>query len=453
MTTTATFTGFTPPKPQGRFFDLWRQVIPQKAREKDVTRALRRIVNCWQEVLDHLLYDLDLFPEQLGDPDKADIDVIRQMLRDMGNPFQDWTELELTENQEKKLLRYLVAIYKLKGTDIGIESVVFFLLNKTVRVIPYAVEGWSLGEDELGEAGIAEVVSPAGEPYDFSGLTWPLDLEMLVDKTTTETVELNIGDVADPAAVETEEIVVSLNAQLLGAKARSVHPGTHGVTISDAETFNLVGGETLVFEIEGQSYTAVFRPYDFVTPGTATADEVAARLMLTAPSVINAQGAEIQGMSGRRVRLATIQRGMTATIDIVGGTAAAILNFSPATVAGVDTSNLAIYSTTVGEHAEIELLGGDLYDAMGWQFGEDAAASGTGGTILGPSESATLYSFDIETDDVLTSEEEQIIRRIADYMKPAHTHLIQVRSSEEITFPDIWVLGEAELDVTTELHA
>jgi len=45
------------------------------------------------------------------------------------------------------LLRYLVAIYKLKGTDIGIESVVFFLLNKTVRVIPYAVEGWSLVEN------------------------------------------------------------------------------------------------------------------------------------------------------------------------------------------------------------------------------------------------------------------------------------------------------------------
>jgi hypothetical protein len=44
-----------------------------------------------------------------------------------------------------------------------------------------------------------------------------------------------------------------------------------------------------------------------------------------------------------------------------------------------------------------------------------------------------------------------IIRKIGEYMKPAETHLVNIRTALPLPWPVEWVLGVDELDVGTEL--
>lgn len=68
--------------------------------------------------------------------------------------------------------------------------------------------------------------------------------------------------------------------------------------------------------------------------------------------------------------------------------------------------------------------------------------------ILG--DSYPLYAFDIETIVPVTPEEDAKIRALAEYMKPIHTHLIQVITPEEP--PDHWELDISLLGDEIELH-
>lgn len=71
--------------------------------------------------------------------------------------------------------------------------------------------------------------------------------------------------------------------------------------------------------------------------------------------------------------------------------------------------------------------------------------------ILGTSDSRSLYSFDIETDAVLTAEQAVHVRRIAEYMKPAHTHLVAIRDGSGVPEELLWRLGESALGSNTGL--
>lgn len=71
---------------------------------------------------------------------------------------------------------------------------------------------------------------------------------------------------------------------------------------------------------------------------------------------------------------------------------------------------------------------------------------------LGPSDQHALYSFDLEVGVALTPAERAQIRTLVDYLKPAHTHFIDLL---EPTLPlvfDHWELGLSELGVTSDLH-
>ena len=52
------------------------------------------------------------------------------------------------------------------------------LLGKTVTVVPYAVEGWLLGVDLLGEEETAWVAGDTIEPFDLSAV--PLAFAVIV---------------------------------------------------------------------------------------------------------------------------------------------------------------------------------------------------------------------------------------------------------------------------------
>lgn len=72
---------------------------------------------------------------------------------------------------------------------------------------------------------------------------------------------------------------------------------------------------------------------------------------------------------------------------------------------------------------------------------------------LGSSSRAWRYSFDLEVDRLLTDEERRQVRWLAEYAKPAHTHLIDIREPLPPPVPAVWRLGRSRLARTTRLAA
>lgn len=143
---TAMFLGWRPPVPEGRIFDLYRK-LPLINRQEDESKDLYRFIACLQEVTDLLLYDIDKWIEIL-DPDLAPEQWVDAMLADLGNPF----EFDLSLTDKRRLAQVLVDIYRLKGTKVGIESVIRFFLGLTVDVDTFnaSSDTWVMGESELG---------------------------------------------------------------------------------------------------------------------------------------------------------------------------------------------------------------------------------------------------------------------------------------------------------------
>ena len=90
----------------------------------------------------------------------------------------------------------------------------------------------------------------------------------------------------------------------------------------------------------------------------------------------------------------------------------------------------------------------DAFNATGWILGEDELGETT---ILAPGLSSEKYSFTIISPVALTAEQRTRIKFIVDFMKPAHTHCIDViEPTTDII--DHWELGLSELGDTTDLH-
>lgn len=141
----AEFVGFVPARPQRRRLDLY-QLLPMLNRREDQTGDLRRFLLCLQEVTELLLADLDRFTDIL-DPDIAPEAFVDGMLADLGNPFP--FDLSLTD--KRRLLNVLVAVYREKGTGVGIKNAIRFFLGLEVEIQSYAGEALLLGESLLGE--------------------------------------------------------------------------------------------------------------------------------------------------------------------------------------------------------------------------------------------------------------------------------------------------------------
>lgn len=458
MSTTITFTGFSPDHPQGRDFSLWRRV-PAKNREEDATLDLRRFINCLQEIVNLLLIEVDEFTN-LYDPDLCSDDVIDGMLYDMGNPFT-WAELELTRTQLRKLLRLLVPIYKSKGTKPGIENAVLFLLGEDVTVVPYMKEGWVLGVDELGEGSIAQIKGlgsdgpPAG--FDFTLLPPPWTISFSVDGGPDQVITFVAGDFADPSAAEAEEVEAVLDAGLTGAGCYIVNDGAPAFLQGNAGPFNLVGGEILqlLVGLGSPVYEIQFKAEDFSTPGSATVEEVVKILWeADIPGMVPGQMPNSPPFFNSEIAIVSLATGDDAFISSVNdpaNTASLPLGIVLGSIeVGQPGKQVVVYSETVGTEASIECTTPAVSaDILLGFFGQTSAA--TGGAVLAPSEVYTLYSFDIETQVAVDEATEALIRKIAEYMKVAHEHLINIRVAPSLPWPEGWQLGVGQLDVGTEL--
>lgn len=441
---TTDFDGFAPAAVEGRVFSHWRHMVPLKNRLEDATRDLERFSNCIEEILGWLLYYTDRFVDQ-WDLDLATDEQIDAMLYDMGNPFSAWDELELTQIQKRKLLRILIEIYKAKGTAWGIEQTVFFLLGEVVWCVEYMAGGWILGVDALGSGAIAEVMSLGWEPFDFTLVGAPWELDLKVDGGGTQTVTFVAGDFVNPAAATAIEVAAVIVAQASGAGAYAAFPGQAAEVLgTNVEPFVVSPGDTLDVFIDGDptAHVVAFTAADIATPGAATAAELVARIEEDLNAV--ATSSDVAGA----VAIDTVTRGAMASIQIGAGVVQAALGLPLLLTPGTDHGQLAVHSNKAGVEASIQVTGGSANDALDFDTGEIGS---TGGAVLAPDDSYTLYSFDIETQNVVTSTQESIIRRVAEYMKPAHTHLINIRQALPLPWPDAWMLGVDELDETTEL--
>lgn len=101
----AVFTGFVPPRPANRAFDLYR-FLPEINRREDVTGDLQRFLACLQEVTELVLHDIDGFT-QILDPDVAPEPFLDLMLGELGSPFP----FDLSVVDKRRLLNVLVAMY------------------------------------------------------------------------------------------------------------------------------------------------------------------------------------------------------------------------------------------------------------------------------------------------------------------------------------------------------
>lgn len=141
----AEFVGFQPPRPARRRLELY-QLLPMLNRREDQTGDLRRFLLCLQEVTELLLADVDRFTDIL-DPDIAGEAFVDLMLADLGNPFP----FDLSLADKRRLLNVLVAVYREKGTGVGIKNAIRFFLGLEVDIQSYTGEGLMLGESLLGE--------------------------------------------------------------------------------------------------------------------------------------------------------------------------------------------------------------------------------------------------------------------------------------------------------------
>lgn len=72
--------------------------------------------------------------------------------------------------------------------------------------------------------------------------------------------------------------------------------------------------------------------------------------------------------------------------------------------------------------------------------------------VLGPSDRFARYAFNVEVARILTARERRQLRAIVEYLKPAHTHFVDLVEPLPAVLPNHWELGLSELGVTTDLH-
>ncbi|NVJ27621.1 phage tail protein [Myxococcus sp. AM011] len=72
--------------------------------------------------------------------------------------------------------------------------------------------------------------------------------------------------------------------------------------------------------------------------------------------------------------------------------------------------------------------------------------------VLGPSERFARYAFNVEVERLLSPAERQRLRTLVEYLKPAHTHFVDLVEPLPPILPEHWELGLSELGETTTLH-
>jgi phage tail-like protein len=214
----ASFSGFQPDWPIDRDAII---KMPRRTWDRDSLDVQRAIINMYQEVYDlQIVRTDDLWNE--WNVDTTSEKIVDLMLYDSGNPF-DWTDLVLSLDDKRKLIDILPDIYQLKGTSIGIEETIEFLLGINVETEENMSEGWRLGEDEIGNSYPAEIFGG----YEFFTILSVGTINISIDGGDVQEILLDPSQLLPSAAVPAETVADAINLQLIGGYC-SVHDDGSG---------------------------------------------------------------------------------------------------------------------------------------------------------------------------------------------------------------------------------
>jgi phage tail-like protein len=116
--------------PNERSFEL-RDMVPAYNRRADASGDLRRLLACFQDLVDLLQARIDRMPDTFS-IERAPPSGLDELLRRLGNHF----DFEMTDREKRRLAATLVAMYGQRGTAKGIEdSLRLFLGAEGTRVL------------------------------------------------------------------------------------------------------------------------------------------------------------------------------------------------------------------------------------------------------------------------------------------------------------------------------
>ena len=400
---TATFTAWSPDWPRRRDNSL---DLPQDLWTQDTTQEAAAVVGCLQEVADWMMWAADHYLDSV-DPDMATDDEIERHLYDLGNPF-DWADLDLTAAQRRKLALLLPDLYALRGTNTGIEAAIRLLLELEVQVSGHADDCWLLGEGLLGDYYPAQVLCANTETYNLSAA--PTTLWVAVDggrdvaalNQAAQTFTVDGLRASEFAAGRVFQIVESTGND----GSYTVAPA--GPTESGGQTVIPVTGAIPVSTADG-------RIVDLITFSNVAGTDFAAPAAATATEVATAVAADILG-------------GGAAAVDPGAGAVVAIISTSPS--------------------GTIQVLGGTANAVLGFNT---SVHSSSGTSALGPTDERALRTFDVVTSTAVSSTQAELIERIAVRFKPVNTHFGRVRTAYVVADDGIWRLGRSLLGADTAL--
>ncbi len=328
--------------------------------------------------------------DQITDPDTAPIEFVDLMLAQLGSPFSDFP---LTDIQKRKLVRLLIPMYNQKGLgkEKGIAKASKFLMGFDVEIIDphaYPEDGWHVGASELGLSTYA-----GGRRLYCNILNWSEDFTV-------------------PDWIKTDLVVFP---------DETVGP-TPWSRPADRLDMSAPGAEI----------------YQEVTPFFTGDEDFAGSIFLKAKNPISIK--------------AIIQ-----SVDDPLDSSEAILNI---------TTNWQRFTF---QHKFFPVTGGnvrfilrtddgipdDLY-AWGAELVRDdnintPYAQTTNNAADGDRPGAWVFHFFIQTPQIIDEDEEALLRVIADFMKPAHTHYGIIQPVDP-GFVDHWEVGVSEVGINTFVH-
>lgn len=141
--------------------------VPMVYLNVDPDRLMLELLNNLDQVLGDTLGELAVYPANLVQPTTTKF--VQELLNHYGNPFKFQTEA----NAAKDLVVNLPYIFSQRGTGVGLQRALRYLLKRDIEIVDFTLIAWKLGLSELQVSTLLGGVSGAlvywiGVPDDYS---------------------------------------------------------------------------------------------------------------------------------------------------------------------------------------------------------------------------------------------------------------------------------------------
>ena len=354
------------------------------------------IVNLWADLVSLATDTERSWAEKFKtiiDPDTADMQFVDLMLAQLGNPFKN---VFLSDTQKRKLVKLLIPIYRQKGTTRGIVNAARFMTGIELEIIdPHGIDGWQIGyAGRTGEYGTIGTAYVGGSRFYKNMLRYSEDFDNAA--WTKTSMPVTAGDAIGPPLWN-----------------------------RDADLLDLSSGLASL--------------YQAATPVRMKNENFTASIYLKASAPVTIYG-EIGAVNNASVDYTRTLLNFTTEWqrfefhhEMLGGASGDV--YFKILSGGVVTEDVHAFgaqlvrSDSVQPYLRRDGTAQDEYSVGRWG-----------------------YHFFIVSPVALTANEEKIIRLIADFMKPAHTHY-DLKTATDTGFVDHWEAGLSLVGVNTYIHA